>query len=167
MANEIEKLQEDLKNKQKAAETNLKINDENDLRFEDNNAADCLDRKLKEQSEAKYMEIASTIVNISGNQLDNQNKSKNTLKLTFTVFFICFISVQYIALIILLFSKAFCENMDLSDPIIITYITSVFVETLGAILIMVKYAFDSEQETNVLKILSEVISSYKKFNEKK
>lgn len=133
-----------------------------ELFLRDNKEADKLD-SLIEKSEDNYMDIARGIVNTSADQLKTQNTSKNTLKEQFTRFFIWFVSAQYIVLVFLLVLKAFWHDMNLSDTVVISYITSVFVETLGAIAIMIKYAFNSEQEVQILQILNDVISSYKKF----
>lgn len=85
------------------------------------------------------------------------------LKDKFTKFFIWFISIQYIILVLFLLLTAFCRTFHLSDTIVISYITSVFVETLGAIIFMIKYAFDSSQEVKVLEILNGVVLNFKKF----
>ena len=122
-----------------------------------------IDNALKRKSEDTYRKIALKIVDASSKQLEEQNTSKNRLKFVFTLFFIIFIGIQYLVLVSLLFIKAFFSTINLSDTVIISYITSVFVETLGAIAIMIKYAFDSKQEVNVLKILNGVISNYQKF----
>ncbi len=152
------------KNLRKAAEENWEVDETLDIK--DNNAADDLDGKLAAESENTYMEIAKDIVSTSQMQLKDQNESKNTLKDKFTTFFIWFVCTQYLILTLLLFFKGFCEDFYLADGIIVTYISSVFVETLGAIVIMIKYAFDSNQEVKILQILNDVISNYKKFNSK-
>ena len=126
--------------------------------------ADILDASLKERSESAYIDIAKDIVKASANQLDAQNKSKNSLKKIFTIFFICFVSVQYVALTVLLFIRAFQEKSLLNDTVIMTYISSVFLETLGAVAFMIRYAFASDQETRVLAILNSIIERFKKFS---
>ena len=132
----------------------------NDAKGMDGKAQD-----LTSESEKAYREIARDIVDVSEGQLKEQNDSKSSLKLTFTVFFIVFIIVQYAVMIAFLYAKAFIPGIGLSDTIVITYITSVFVETLGAIIFMIKYAFDSSQEVNILKILNSVIRYYQKFKD--
>ncbi len=134
-----------------------------DVEWKDNSEADTIDNSLRKASEDAYRKIAIDIVKLSEEQLKEQNESKNSLKKIFTIFFIVFISVQYLVLISLLYIKTFVEKMYLSDTVIISYITSVFVETIGAIIIMVKYSFDSKQEVNILEILNGVITNYQKF----
>lgn len=153
---------EELESKKSAFQKTIQI-PSSELLLHDNKEADKLDRHLIEKSEDNYMEIARDIVDTSADQLETQNSSKNQLKKLFTQFFIWFLSAQYAVLVFLLVLKAFWEDMYLSDTILITYITSVFVETLGAIAIMINYAFSSDQEVKILQILNDVISSYKKF----
>jgi len=40
---------------------------------------------------------------------------------------------------------------------------SVFVETLGAIIVMVKYAFKTDEEVEIIKILNAVVKNYQKY----
>ena len=122
-----------------------------------------IDNAFKRKSEDTYRKIALKIVDTSSKQLEEQNTSKNKLKSVFTRFFIIFVGIQYLVLVLLLFVKAFAPTINLTDTVIISYITSVFVETIGAIAIMIKYAFDSKQEVNILSILNSVISNYQKF----
>ena len=134
--------------------------------LQDNDDAASIDNELKDKSEKNYIEIAQNIVEVSSEQLWLQNSSKRRLKNIFTTFFIFFISVQYLVLVALLFVKAFVD-INLTDAMLIAYITSVFVETLAAIAVMIKYAFDSEQEVQILAILNSVISNYQKFGKEK
>lgn len=134
--------------------------------WNDNDDFDRIDDRLREASESTYLEIVQKIVDISSKQLEEQNQSKNELKATFSTFFICFIALQYLVLVFLLMARGICGDAFLSEGIIVTYITSVFVESLGGIIIMVKYAFDSDQEVNILKILNGVIANFQKFDKK-
>ena len=161
MANTVLSI-EDLKSKKTAHEKEINIS-HSELSLKDNNAADAIDLILKQQSEDNDIEIARDIVNISTDQLTIQNNSKNDLKSRFTTFFTRLLTSQYIVLILLLVVKSFWTKACLSDTIVITYMTSVFIETLGAIAIMIKYAFSSEQEVSILAILNSVISNYQKF----
>ena len=156
---------EELENKKDASQKTIEIN-RSDLLLKDNRDADKLDGRLLERSEDNYMQIAKDIVDTSAQQLKTQNVSKNELKKLFTRFFIGFLSAQYLVLVFHLVLKALWRDMNLSDTVLITYITSVFVETLGAVAIMIKYAFSSDQEVKILQILNDVISSYKKFKDK-
>lgn len=152
----------DFEKLRQASTASLKF-DKNNISWKDNKSADDIDSDLKRASEDTYREIAEDIVKISSAQMELQNKSKNDLKKTFTIFFMIFISIQYLILIIFMFIKMFAKSVELTDTVLISYITSVFVETIGAIIIMIKYAFDSKQEVEILKILNGVISNFQKF----
>ena len=121
-------------------------------------------QNLQKQSEDDYIKIANSIVRTSSVQLKSQNRNKKLLKKIFTIFFIAFISVQYFALLGIFVGQMIFGLKPPSDTVVVAYISSVFAETLGAIVLMIKYAFDSEQETQVLAILNGVISNYQKFN---
>ena len=153
---------EELKSKKDAFQKTIEIAS-SELSLYDNRDADKLDIYLMEKSEDNYMGIARDIVDTSAAQLKLQNSSKNALKRVFTKFFIKLLSAQYAILVFLFILKVFRMDSQLSDTVVITYMTSVFVETLGAIAIMIKYAFSSDQEVEILQILNNVISSYKKF----
>ena len=84
----------------------------------------------------------------------------------FHLFFI-FIGIQYLVLVGLLFVKGFAKGFYLSDSILMAYMTSIFVETLSAIFVMIKYAFNSDQEVKLIGILNNAISNYKKFTGKR
>lgn len=152
----------DLEKLRQVANVSLKF-DENEISWKDNKSADDIDSNLKKASEDTYREIAEDIVEVSASQMKLQNESKNNLKKSFTIFFMIFISIQYLILIIFMFIKMFANSVELTDTVLISYITSVFVETIGAIIIMIKYAFDSKQEVEILKILNGVISNFQKF----
>ncbi len=137
---------------------------EAELLLRDNNDADAsIDAKIMTQSEDAYIKIAEKIVQTSTNQLEDQNESKNRLKEKFTKFFIWFISIQYGFLALLLVGMAIFDFVELDTAIIMAYIGSVFVETLGAIILMITYAFNSQQEVKILEILNKVIANYQKF----
>ena len=118
---------------------------------------------LEMESEIEYRKIAVSVVNISSEQLKKQNRSKAALKIIFSSFFTAFIIVQFVILIWLLRLKFVCQVASITDTIIIAYISSVFVETLGVIIVMVKYAFNSDQEVSILDILNGVIANFQKF----
>lgn len=121
-------------------------------------------RDLASRSEENYIDVAHEIVEASTDQLNDQNTSKAKLKKTLCIFFMIFISVQYAALLAIFGLQIAQVGVPLPNDIIIAYITSIFVETLGAIILMIKYAFDSKQEIQVLKILEGIITNYQKFN---
>ena len=110
---------EELENKKDAFQKTIKIAS-SDLSLHDNRDADKLDRYLIKKSEDNYMEIARDIVDVSAEQLDAQNSSKNELKMLFTNFFIWFLSAQYGVLVFLLVLKAFWLDMHLwLHPVIV------------------------------------------------
>ena len=128
--------------------------------WRDNGEAPKMDRTTP-ISEKAYINTTDKIIDASVKQLNRQFHTKNKLKISFTKFFMWFISIQYVFMICIFVGKAFFAP-DFPDNIILTYIGSVFVETLGAIIIMIKHAFDSNQEVRILDILNGAISKYQK-----
>lgn len=114
---------------------------------------------LLHNSEQTYMDNVENIIGSSIEQLKMQNKFKRTIRLYFILFFSIFLSVEFIGLLIILFgNNYFC----ISETIIIAYITSIFVETISVILLMVKFTFDSQQEIQSLQILNNAIEKIQK-----
>lgn len=118
--------------------------------------------KLQQESEASYNEIAHLIVNISNKQLIKQNNDKNGIRRFFMPFFSTFISLQFITLIVMLFMRGF-GKLYIPDSLFTAYIVSVFVETLGVIAVMVRFAFDTKQEVEILSTLNGIIEHFQKF----
>ena len=114
---------------------------------------------LLNNSEQKYMDNVENIINSSIKQLQTQNKFKKNIRLYFILFFSIFLSVEFIGLLVILFgNNYFC----ISETIIIAYISSIFVETISVILLMVKFTFDSQQEVQSLQILNNAIEKIQK-----
>lgn len=137
----------------------------------DNIGFDSLDdeskRDLEKVSDEDYRKITSRIVEISSEQLNTQNESKKSLKDTLMKFFRILLYVQMGVLFLLIILNGACGKFNLSDSVLITLITSMFVETLGGVIVMVKYAFNSNQEVEILKILNSVVQNYQKYHQRK
>ena len=150
-----------LKNKNKSQSVNFNFNDAQDVDLKD------LDKKSFEasiESDRDYRDVAKYIVIQTVAQLNEQNNSKNSLKSEFSKFFKNLILIQLIALFVIVLFSGFLPCFKIGDKILITLISSMFVETLGAIIIMIRYAFDSNQEVEILRILSAVVERYQKFD---
>ena len=114
---------------------------------------------LLNDSEEKYMDNVEKIIDSSIYQLQVQNEFKIKTRLYFIKFFSTFLSVEFIGLLVILFfNKYFC----ITEPIILAYITSVFLETIGVIYLMVKFTFNSQQENQSLQILNNAIEKIQK-----
>lgn len=128
------------------------------------------DEKIKEKSQDEksddsYQNTARKIVNISASQLKSQNKTKTKMQKILLKFFSALLILQFIAIIVILLLKGFSVNLfNLSDTVILAFITSVFVETLGIVAIMVKNSFNHTQETEIISILNSYISNFKIYN---
>lgn len=117
---------------------------------------------LSGESEKFYKQETKLIIDESIRLLDEEYEGKKKLRRVLSVFFLILLSVQFIILgLLLIFNKKISEGLS------ITYITSVFVETLGVIVLMVKFAFDNSKEIEIIKVLNSFMSSYQKYNSDK
>ena len=59
------------------------------------------------------------------------------------------------------------RQIQLSDNVLTVYMTSVFVETLGAVVVMIKYAFKADEEVRIIDILNAVVKNFQKYRDSK
>lgn len=127
----------------------------------DNNIQDELER----ESNKNYDKVVAEIVDISKKHLNNQNEKKSGIRKKLIWFFIGLLSFQMLAVVTLIaLSSVETLSFVISDFLLATFITSVFIETLGAMIIMVSFAFGSKEEVEVVGLLTEVIKNYQKYN---
>lgn len=115
------------------------------------------DRYDKEMETKDYMKLHKGIVDESFKYLEKTNEFKKFWKKVFAIFFLGFISIQFIVI-----TAAICLNIITSATIISILITGFFIETLGIVIIMVKYLFSDTAEIGTLGAIQATISSYKK-----
>lgn len=117
-----------------------------------------------QESERVYARITEEIVWKTSEQLMTYNRSKGELRRKLSNFVIVFLVVQFVVL-----SLAFLLNnilFKIDESIIKAFIVSVFVETLLGLIAMIKFSFDSKQETELIKILHSVVQNFKKLNDR-
>ena len=145
----------------------ISVNKVKNLETPTQDAEDKVKQSLLEYFEKEYAKLVNRVIDISDDHLKTQNTTKSDLRSFFTNFFVAFLFVQYIALVVLLVLNATLEGFNISDNIFLTYITSVFVETLGVIIIMVTFAYGNKTESSILDVLKTIVGEYKKFDDKK
>lgn len=123
-----------------------------------------LEEQLKRESELQYLRIVRDIVDVSTEQLKDQNRGKKNLRLAFFIIFSVLIVLQLAFIITIVALQGSTAPFDVGIEIIVAVVSSVFVETLGAIILMIKYCFDSSQEVKVLEILNGVVKNFQKYN---
>lgn len=116
--------------------------------------------KLK--SVEAYIAVVNQVVTASKNNLGEIQRHKQKLRKPLIWFFIILLSLQFLGLYALIMIKGFYLSFNISETLLITFMTSVFVETLGAIGIMIKYAFKDDEEVNIIKILNAVVEKFQK-----
>ena len=108
-------------------------------------------RKNSIESDRAYREITKDIIEKTREQLVEHTKAKGPLRINLMDFIIRMLFLQFVFLMSILF---FNQKLEISDSVINTYIVSMFVETLAGLLIMIRFAFDSKQEVELIKVLN-------------
>lgn len=122
--------------------------------------------EVLKRSEEAYIRIVEEVVNMSGDNLTTIRKDKSVLRDSFVSLFCYIIKIQLVVLFIIFGLDALLPFFDIAENIIITYMSAVFVETLGVIAVMIAFAFKSNEEIKIIDILNSVVSNYQKYKEK-
>lgn len=118
-------------------------------------------KSIKDKSEETYLDIVQDVVKNSKKNLETMHKEKLDLRYRLIDFCLQILCIQMIFLIILLL---FSKKIGLSDNVLSVYMTAVFVETLGSVIVMVKYAFKSDEEVKIIDILNAVVKNFQKYD---
>lgn len=118
------------------------------------------------KSEEAYIDIVKTVVNLSGENLENLRMDKKKLRDKFVNFFIVILSAQMFVLFTIFLLKGFFSWFEVGEKALTVYMTSVFVETLSVIAIMITFAFKSKEEIDIIGILNAVVSKFKKYGDR-
>lgn len=119
-------------------------------------------KSIKDKIEEAYLEIVQDVVKNSKKNLSIIHEEKQELRDRLISFCLQILTVQMLFLIMLLW---FAKPMGLSDNILSVYMTAVFVETLGAVIVMVRYAFKSDEEVKIIDILNAVVKNFQKYSD--
>lgn len=117
------------------------------------------------QSSESYHEVVSDIVSTAKEQLEASNGEKTGIRRKFLRFFVVMLILQFASVVAFLTLSA-TESVKflISDSLMQIYVGSVFVETLGEVGIMIKFAFDSKDEVKIIELLTAVVNNYQKFH---
>lgn len=120
-------------------------------------------KSLEEKSDEAYRQITNRIIDITEKKLESQISTKEKIRKPLSKFLPWFLIAQFAVLCIILFLNSCCFH--LSDSVINTYIVSVFAETLVGFIIMIRFAFNMEQEVNLIGILNAIVSKFQKYKD--
>lgn len=116
------------------------------------------------QSSESYHAVVSEIVSTAKEQLKGSNREKTGIRTKFLWFFVIMLSLQFASVVAFIFLTATKKlGFTISDSLMQIYVGSVFVETLGEVGIMIKFAFDSKDEVKIIELLTAVVNNYQKF----
>lgn len=117
------------------------------------------------QSSESYHAVVSEIVSTAKEQLKGSNQEKTSIRTKFLGFFVIMLSLQFASVgTFLALSATESVKFLISDSLMQIYVGSVFVETLGEVGIMIKFAFDSKDEVKIIELLTAVVNNYQKFH---
>lgn len=136
--------------------------------FKDNPNTKGVDNESKEKTQSEksddtYQKIVSRVVDITHHELSEHKNDKRELRTPLLKFVIVILSIQIFLLGGVLF---FNRWLLLDTEVIKAFIVSVVAETLGGIMIMIRFAFSSKQELELIQILNSVVSKFKVFAQK-
>ena len=118
---------------------------------------------LKTRSEIFYIDTVRDIVRTSKTNLNAMRDDKERLRVEFVSFFKLIIAVQLVFLLILILANGYCNDFNVSDTVLATFMTSIFVETIGCVLVMVTFAFKSTEVVEIISTLNTVVETFQKF----
>ena len=116
------------------------------------------------ESNRGYQLVADHIITVSQRHLANQQRDKVELRKKFAGLFSVLLILEYIFMVIFILLDAITAiPVDVPDSILQMYITSVFLQTLSTIGVMIAFAFVSKEETRIVGLLNQIIQNYQKF----
>ncbi len=146
------------------SEEDLNMFSDDDTVAATNNIIDRYNWIVARRSEEAYIRIVSNVVEKSSSSLNELRDDKKNLRNSFVNLFKGLIMAQLIGLAFILMFKGFCPYFNVADNIILTFMTTVFVETMGVITLMILFAFKSDEEIKIIDILNSVVGNYQKFS---
>ncbi len=134
----------------------------NNANFSNTTSRKIEQQSIRDKSEQTYIDIVQDVVENSKENLTAIRDDKQSLRYRLIDFCLTMLAVQMIFLIIFLLCS---RKIGLSDNVLSVYMTAVFVETLGSVIVMVKYAFKSEEEVKIIDILNAVVKNFQKYKD--
>lgn len=116
------------------------------------------------ESNRGYQMVAERIITVSQKHLANQQHDKVELRKKFANLFSVLLILEYVFLVIFILLDAIKSiPVEVPESILQLFITSVFVQTLSAMGVMIAFAFVSKEETRIVGLLNQIIQNYQKF----
>lgn len=115
------------------------------------------------ESDKEYREITKKIIDITEAELSNRAATKNPLRENLLKYIKRLLSIQFFVLVIMLACQIFSIGNKIDGTIFNVYIVSVFAETLAGLIVAVKFAFNSEEETKLIEVLNLIVEHFQKF----
>lgn len=120
--------------------------------------------RTESESNRGYQAVAEKIIHVSEKHLFDQQRDKMALRKRFATLFSVLLIVEYLFLVLFILLDGF-QNIpvEIPDTILQLFTTSVFLQTLSAMGVMIAFAFFSKEETRIVGLLNQTIQNYQKF----
>ena len=116
------------------------------------------------ESNRGYQMVADRIITVSQKHLASQQHDKVELRKKFANLFSVLLILEYCFLVLFILLDAIKSiPVDVPESILQLFTTSVFVQTLSTIGVMIAFAFVSKEETRIVGLLNQIIQNYQKF----
>ncbi len=116
------------------------------------------------ESNRGYQMVADKIITVSQKHLADQQRDKVALRKQFAKLFSVLLILEYAALVVFILLDAIHSiPVDVPDTVLQMFITSVFLQTLTSMGVMIAFAFVSKEETRIVGLLNQIIQNYQKF----
>ena len=116
------------------------------------------EEKQNDVVEMENTPVSARVFSMVKAELYRQYRVQSHFKIYLYRFFAVLTIIEYIFMMFLFVTKAFLA-IDFPEEVLIAYMGSVFVQTIGGILLMVKYAFDSKKETDIISVLTDFVKN--------
>lgn len=115
------------------------------------------------ESDRGYHMVADRIITVSQKHLADQQRDKVYLRKKFAGVFSVLLILEYIfAVVFILLDAVTVIPVQIPESVLQLYITSVFLQTLSAMGVMIAFAFVSKEETRIVGLLNQIIQNYQK-----
>ncbi len=118
-------------------------------------------------TETAYIDTVNKIVDISKEHLSKLQDHRIGLRKRFVQLFTSLVVSQTAILLILFLIIGFPVPFNLSENILLCYMGTIMIETLGCVVIMIKFSFNTSEEAHIISVLNSIVGQYQKYEEEK
>lgn len=122
---------------------------------------------LIHEAENAYINTVDKIVDISRKHLSELQDHRINLRNKFVRLFTLLVVSQTAILLTLFLIIGSPMPFNLSENILLCYMGTLMIETLGCVVIMIKFSFSTSEEAHIISVLNSIVGQYQKYEEEK